>query len=174
MNLTGNWNYPTSVRFGAGRIRELAEACAAAGIKRPLLVTDPGLSRCKMLVDAVALCRSAGLGVAVFDRVQANPVARNVEAGVAVFRAGGHDGVIAFGGGSALDCGKVIAFMAGQTRPMWDFEDIGDWWTRAGPKPASRRSSPCRRPPAPARKSAAPASSPMRRRTPRRSSSTRR
>jgi alcohol dehydrogenase class IV len=131
MNLSGNWNYPTSVRFGPGRIRELADACAAAGIKRPLLVTDPGLSPMTMVIEAVALCRSAGLGVAVFDRVQTNPVARNVEDGVAVFRAGGHDGVIAFGGGSALDCGKVVAFMAGQSRPMWEFEDVGDWWTRA-------------------------------------------
>jgi alcohol dehydrogenase len=133
MNLTGNWNYPTSVRFGPGRVRELADACKAAGIHRPLLVTDPGLSGLKMIADAVALCEEARLGVAVFDRVQANPVARNVEDGLAVYRAGGHDGVIAFGGGSALDAGKVIAFMAGQSRPMWDFEDVGDWWTRADP-----------------------------------------
>ena len=133
MTVTGNWNYPTSVSFGPGRIRELAAACEAAGMKRPLLVTDPGLSKLKMIADAVASCESAGLGVAVFDKVQANPVARNVEDGLAVYRAGNHDGVIAFGGGSALDAGKVIAFMAGQTRPMWDFEDIGDWWTRADP-----------------------------------------
>lgn len=134
MTLTGNWNYPTSVRFGPGRIRELAAACEASGIKRPLLVTDPGLSKLKMIADAVELCESAGLGIAVFDKVQANPVARNVEDGLAVYRAGNHDGVIAFGGGSALDAGKVIAFMAGQTRPMWDFEDVGDWWTRADPE----------------------------------------
>jgi alcohol dehydrogenase class IV len=133
MTLTGNWNYPTSVRFGPGRIKELAAACAASGIRRPLLVTDPGVAGLKMVADALALCESAGLGVAMFDRVQANPVARNVEDGLEAYRAGGHDGVIAFGGGSALDVGKVIAFMAGQTRPMWDFEDIGDWWTRADP-----------------------------------------
>jgi alcohol dehydrogenase len=132
MTLTGNWNYPTSVRFGPGRVKELAAACEASGMKRPLLVTDPGISGMKMVADALALCESAGLGAAMFDRVQANPVARNVEEGLEVYRAGGHDGVIAFGGGSALDVGKVIAFMAGQTRPMWDFEDIGDWWTRAG------------------------------------------
>ncbi len=133
MSLRANWSYPTAIRMGAGRLAELAEACAAAGMKRPLLVTDPGLSGLPMIARAVEICRAAGLGVAVFDKVQANPIDRNVEDGVAAFRAGGHDGVIAFGGGSALDCGKVIAFAAGQTRPLWDFEDIGDWWTRANP-----------------------------------------
>ncbi len=133
MSRRANWSYPTAIRMGAGRLAELAEACAAAGMKRPLLVTDPGLSGLPMIARAVEICRAAGLGVAVFDKVQANPIDRNVEDGVAAFRAGGHDGVIAFGGGSALDCGKVIAFAAGQTRPLWDFEDIGDWWTRANP-----------------------------------------
>ena len=132
-NLRGNWNYPTTVRFGAGRISELADACKAVGITKPLLVTDPGISGSPMVASALAACRAAGLGIALFDKVQANPVAANVSDGLAVFRAGGHDGVIAFGGGSAMDCGKVIAFMMGQTRPMWDFEDIGDWWTRANP-----------------------------------------
>ena len=133
MSLRSTWSYPTALRIGVGRIAELAEACRAAGIARPLLVTDPGLSGLPMIAEAVATCRAAGLGVAVFDGVQANPIDANVEAGVAAFRAGGHDGVIAFGGGSALDCGKVIAFAAGQTRPLWDFEDVGDWWTRADP-----------------------------------------
>lgn len=133
MSLRSTWSYPTALRIGVGRIAELAEACRAAGIARPLLVTDPGLSGLPMIAEAVATCRAAGLGVAVFDGVQANPIDANVEAGVAAFRAGGHDGVIAFGGGSALDCGKVIAFAAGQTRPLWDFEDVGDWWTRANP-----------------------------------------
>ena len=133
MNITGNWNYPTSVRFGPGRIRELAEVAAGAGMKRPLLVTDPGLTGLPMIADALALLREAGLGAEKFDRVQQNPVAANVADGLKALREGGHDGVIAFGGGSALDAGKVIAFMAGQTRPMWDFEDVGDWWTRADP-----------------------------------------
>ncbi|HEV7329007.1 MAG TPA: iron-containing alcohol dehydrogenase [Bosea sp. (in: a-proteobacteria)] len=133
MTLKANWNYPTAVRFGPGRIGELAQACAAAGIERPLLVTDSGLSGLPMIKDAMALLNAAGLTVTLFDRVQANPVAANVEDGLKVFRDSGSDGVIAFGGGSALDCGKVVAFMAGQSRPMWDFEDIGDWWTRADP-----------------------------------------
>jgi len=134
MNLRGNWNYPTSIKFGAGRIAELAEAAKAAGIARPLLVTDPFLAAQPMVAAAKAQLDAAGLPCAVFSDVKPNPVAANVEAGIAVLRAGKHDGVIAFGGGSALDAGKVIAFMAGQTRPMWDFEDIGDWWTRADPK----------------------------------------
>lgn len=133
MTLKANWNYPTAVRFGPGRIAELAQACRAAGIERPLLVTDSGLSGLPMIRDAMAQLAADGLKVTLFDRVQANPVAANVEDGLKVLRDSGSDGVIAFGGGSALDCGKVVAFMAGQSRPMWDFEDIGDWWTRADP-----------------------------------------
>jgi len=133
VTLKGNWNYPTAVRFGPGRIAELAQACRAAGIERPLLVTDSGLSGLPMIRDAMAQLAADGLKVTLFDRVQANPVAANVEDGLKVLRDSGSDGVIAFGGGSALDCGKVVAFMAGQSRPMWDFEDIGDWWTRADP-----------------------------------------
>jgi alcohol dehydrogenase len=133
VTLKANWNYPTAVRFGPGRIAELAQACRAAGIERPLLATDSGLSDLPMIKDAMVQLSADGLKVTLFDRVQANPVAANVEDGLKVFRDSGSDGVIAFGGGSALDCGKVVAFMAGQSRPMWDFEDIGDWWTRADP-----------------------------------------
>ena len=129
-----NWNYPTAVRFGAGRIAELPEALKAAGIARPLLVTDAGLVNLPVTQRVLGLLKDAGVQTGVFADVKPNPIAANVNAGIAALRAGGHDGVIAFGGGSGLDTGKVIAFMAGQTRPMWDFEDIGDWWTRADPK----------------------------------------
>ncbi len=131
MILTANWSYPTAVRFGPGRISELAASCHALGIARPLLVTDSGLSALPMIAQSTEICRAGGVAAVVFDGVQPNPVERNVCDGVSAFRSGGHDGVIAMGGGSALDCGKLIAFMAGQTRPIWDFEDIGDWWTRA-------------------------------------------
>ena len=131
MSLWADWSYPTSIRFGAGRIGELVEACAAAGIARPLFVTDPGLAKSSMVDDALAQLRKAGLGVALFSDLKPNPVAGNIDAGIAAFRDGGHDGVVALGGGSALDVGKLIAFMQAQTRPIWDFEDIGDWWTRA-------------------------------------------
>jgi alcohol dehydrogenase len=134
MNQTSNWNYPTSVRFGAGRIAELADACKANGITRPLFVTDPGLAGLPMTQMVFGSLKAAGLGAALFSEIRSNPVDSNVEAGVRAMRAGLHDGVVAFGGGSALDVGKVIAFMSGQTRPMWDFEDVGDWWTRADPK----------------------------------------
>ena len=130
MELNGNWNYPTAIRFGAGRIRELPDACREWGIARPLLVTDPGLAALPMIAAAVARCRDAGLCCEVFSEVQGNPVVANVDAGVAAFRAGGHDGVVAFGGGSALDVGKAVALMVGQTRPIWDFEDREDWYTR--------------------------------------------
>ena len=131
MKLEGNWSYPTAIRFGAGRIRELAEACKAAGISKPLLVTDRGLAGMDITKNALDILEAAGLGRAMFSEVDPNPNDKNLEAGVKVFRDGGHDGVVAFGGGSGLDLGKLIAFMAGQTRPVWDFEDIGDWWTRA-------------------------------------------
>ena len=130
MELVGNWNYPTAIRFGAGRISELPDACRVLGMERPLLVTDPGLAGLPMIASAMADCRSAGLGCDLFADVQGNPVAANVTAGVDAFRAGGHDGVIAFGGGSALDVGKAVALMVGQTRPIWDFEDREDWFTR--------------------------------------------
>lgn len=133
MSTTANWSYPTSIRFGAGRISELGEACKSAGMKKPLFVTDPGIAPLPITKTACDVLDSAGLGVAVFSDVQPNPTAANVEAGLKVMRDGDHDGVVAFGGGSALDAGKVIAFMKGQTRPMWDFEDIGDWWSRADP-----------------------------------------
>jgi alcohol dehydrogenase class IV len=127
--LKANWNYPTRVWAGPGRIAELPAACADLGIKRPLLVTDMGLKDSAMIRAALASLPA----VRLFADVRGNPVAANVEAGLAAYRAGAHDGVVAFGGGSALDAGKVIAFMSGQTRPLWDFEDVGDWWTRADP-----------------------------------------
>ena len=129
--LTGNWNYPTAVRIGAGRISELAEACRTLGMARPLLVTDPGLKALPMVIDALAANDAAGLSTGLFYEVKPNPLGSNVNAGVQAFKNGNHDGVIAFGGGSAMDVGKLIAFMAGQTRSLWDFEDIGDYWTRA-------------------------------------------
>lgn len=131
MSLKANWSYPTAIRFGAGRISELPECCAAAGIKRPLLVTDRGLAGLPITRATLDLLEAAGLGRALFAEVDPNPTERNMEAGIRVYRDGGHDGVVAFGGGSGLDLGKLIAFMAGQTRPVWDFEDIGDYWTRA-------------------------------------------
>jgi alcohol dehydrogenase class IV len=131
MQLRADWNYPTAVRFGAGRIAELADAARTAGILRPLFVTDPNLARLPMVADALASLHAAGLAATLFSDVRPNPVDSNIAAGVAAFRAGGHDGVVAFGGGSALDAGKLVAFMTAQSRPLWDFEDVGDWWTRA-------------------------------------------
>ncbi|MTH99828.1 iron-containing alcohol dehydrogenase [Roseibium sp. RKSG952] len=129
-----NWSYPTSVRFGVGRIKELPEVVKASAMKNPLLVTDPGLAALPMVSDAIDSLKASGLEAAVFSDVKPNPVDSNITAGVTAYKAGNHDGVIAFGGGSGLDAGKLIAFMSGQTRPIWDFEDIGDWWTRADPE----------------------------------------
>jgi alcohol dehydrogenase class IV len=131
--LRGNWNYPTSVRFGVGRIAELPDACKQLGFERPLLVTDPGLAKLAMIQDAIARNKEAGLPTGLFSDIKSNPVAKNVEDGLKAFREGGYDGIIAFGGGSGLDAAKTIAFMAGQKRPMWDFEDIGDNWMLADP-----------------------------------------
>ena len=131
MSLTANWSYPTAIRFGAGRISEIADACATAGISKPLLITDRGLADMEITTKTLDLLEAAGLGRAMFADVDPNPNEKNAEAGVRAFKDGGHDGVVAFGGGSGLDLGKLVAFLAGQTRPLWDFEDIGDWWTRA-------------------------------------------
>lgn len=133
MSLTGNWSYPTAIRFGAGRISEVADACKAAGVTKPLLVTDRGLAGMDITTKTLDLLDAGGLGRALFADVDPNPNDKNVEAGLKVYRDGGFDGVVAFGGGSGLDLAKTLAFMAGQTRPLWDFEDIGDWWTRADP-----------------------------------------
>ncbi|MEI4480008.1 MULTISPECIES: iron-containing alcohol dehydrogenase [unclassified Phyllobacterium] len=129
--LISKWNYPTTVRFGAGRIKELPEVLEATGIKNPLFVTDPGLAKLPVVASTLKILDDAKIPYGVFSDVKPNPVDSNLTAGIAVFKQGKHDGVIAFGGGSALDLGKLIAFQAGQTRPIWDFEDIGDWWTRA-------------------------------------------
>lgn len=131
MSITANWSYPTAIRFGAGRISEIADACAAAGIKKPLLVTDRGLANMDITTRTLDLLEAGGLGRAMFSDVDPNPNEKNAADGVKAYNDGGHDGVVAFGGGSGLDLGKLVAFLAGQTRPLWDFEDIGDWWTRA-------------------------------------------
>lgn len=131
MTINATWSYPTNIRFGAGRIAEIGEACQAAGIARPLLVTDRGLAGLPITAQTLDLLEAAGLGRALFAEVDPNPNDENLAAGIEAFKSGGHDGVVAFGGGSGLDLGKMIAFMAGQTRPVWDFEDVGDWWTRA-------------------------------------------
>lgn len=134
-DLTGNWNYPTNIRFGAGRISELAAICQQStlknpAMKKPLLVTDKGLANHAMTVDILAQLRDAGLQTDLFAEVKPNPTGNNVVAGAEYYHWGNHDGVIALGGGSALDAGKAIALMVGQQRPLWDFEDVGDNWQR--------------------------------------------
>ncbi|MDW4550980.1 iron-containing alcohol dehydrogenase [Defluviimonas sp. D31] len=130
---TANWSYPTAVKFGPGRIKELADHCKAVGMKKPLLVTDKALASLPITGQALDILDAAGLGRAVFSEVDPNPNEANMEAGLKVYRAGGHDGVVCFGGGSALDLGKMIALMVDQKISVWELEDIGDWWTRANP-----------------------------------------
>lgn len=126
----GNWNYPTAVRFGVGRRQELPELCRQLNMHQPLLVTDTGLVKQKFLAEILQLNQAAGVPTAVFSEVKSNPTGANVEAGIKAYHAGRHDGIIALGGGSALDAGKAIALMIGQKRPLWDFEDVGDNWRR--------------------------------------------
>ena len=126
-----NFNYPTAIKFGAGRIRELAEHCRANGIARPLFVTDPGLAAMPMVRAVVEDVKRAGLGIGVFSDVRPNPVETNVIEGVKAYKAGNHDGVVAFGGGSGLDVGKMVALMHGQHLSVFELEDVDDWWTRA-------------------------------------------
>jgi len=131
MNLTADWSYPTAIRFGAGRISELADACKSVGMENPLFVTDRGLADLPITQNALDILEKAGLGRSVFSEVDSNPTEANLDAGLKAFWDGDHDGVVAFGGGSGLDLGKLVAFMSGQILPVWDFEDVDDWWKRA-------------------------------------------
>ena len=124
--LVGNWNYPTSIIAGAGAVAQLGDCCQELGMARPLLVTDPALAALPLVPQALETCRNAGLDVGLFSNIKGNPSGQNVLDGVVAFRDGGHDGIIAFGGGSAIDAAKAIALMVGQRRPLWDFADLDD------------------------------------------------
>lgn len=128
---SADWSYPTAIRFGPGRCRELPDTCRECGIKNPLLVTDAVLAKLPLMCTLRDNLRAAGLSVGFFDAVHANPDDRDLAAGIDAFKTGAHDGVIAIGGGSSLDIGKLIALMADQTISVWDLEDIGDHWRRA-------------------------------------------
>ena len=123
-----NWNYPTPIWFGINRVKEVQIACDNLNIKNPLIVTDPGILKTSIISK---VNQELSNETNVYSDVQGNPTGKNVTNGVDIFTKGNHDGVIAVGGGSGMDVGKGIAFMAGQSRPIWDFEDIGDYWTRA-------------------------------------------
>ena len=123
-----NWNYPTTILFGLNRVKEIQNACNDLQIKKPLIVTDPGIQKTDIIDKITSYLTSKAR---IYSEVQSNPTGQNVMNGVQIFNDGKHDGVIAVGGGSGMDVGKGIAFMCGQTRSLWDFEDIGDNWTRA-------------------------------------------
>ena len=126
-----NWNYPTTMWVGQNRIKDLGNACKNLNIKKPLLVTDQGLARSEIILSAVNDLNDEGISVQLYSNVVGNPTGTNVNEGVDHYKKNNCDGVIAFGGGSGLDVGKAIAFMSGQNLPLWDFEDVGDNWTRA-------------------------------------------
>ena len=126
-----DWNYPTRIWFGNGRISDLPGACTLLAMHNPLLVTDEGLAGLDIVQHTLKLLGEAGIDCRLYCDVQGNPTGSNVDNGVTAYREGNHHGVIAFGGGSALDAGKAIALLSGQQRPLWDFEDVGDNWKRA-------------------------------------------
>ena len=126
-----NWNYPTTIWFGENRYKDIQEACSSINIQNPLIVTDPGLLNTDLIEK---LNKSLKSQTNIYSDVQGNPTGSNVTNGVKVLLEGKHDGVIAIGGGSAMDVGKGIAFLAHQTKPLWDFEDIGDLWMKADSK----------------------------------------
>lgn len=133
-DLVANWNYPTSIIFGAGKISLLADVCKGLNVNRPLLVTDEGLATLPFIKDILQSNENAGFKIAVYSGVKPNPTKANIDEGVEAYKKGKHDGVIAIGGGSALDAGKAIALMVGQNDSLWDFEDVGDNWTRVNPE----------------------------------------
>jgi alcohol dehydrogenase class IV len=126
-----NWNYPTTMWVGENRINDIAEACKTLNIKKPLLVTDKGLSNSEIVKNTILVLKDDNVQVELFSDVIGNPTGTNVNDGVKSYKDNQCDGVIAFGGGSGLDVGKAIAFISGQTLPIWDFEDVGDNWTKA-------------------------------------------
>ena len=129
-----NWNYPTSVWVGENRIKDLFQACKNLKISSPLFVTDKDLINLDMIKNIILELKKNFNTLAIFSNFSGNPIGENVEEEVLEFKKNKCDGVIAFGGGSGLDVGKAIAFMSGQSRPIWDFEDIGDYWKRADEK----------------------------------------
>ena len=129
--MNANWNYPTTMRVGPGRLSELPDVCQETGMTAPLLVTDPGLATLPMVENAIISCREAGLRCELFSNIKPNPTGQNVEDGVQAYVEGQHDGVIAFGGGSGIDAAKAVALMAHQSVSIWELEDVGDNWTRA-------------------------------------------
>ena len=126
-----NWNYPTIMWVGKDRVNDLGKACKQLNIKKPLLVTDGGLAKTKMVLNILEQLKIEGFKINIFSNVVGNPTGSNVNEGVKVYRNNKNDGVIAFGGGSGLDVGKAIAFMSGQNLPIWEFEDVGDNWAKA-------------------------------------------
>jgi len=126
-----NWNYPTTMWVGENRINDIAEACKTLNIKKPLLVTDKGLSNSEIVKNTILVLKDNNVQVELFSDVVGNPTGTNVNDGVKSYKDNQCDGVIAFGGGSGLDVGKAIAFMSGQNLPIWDFEDVGDNWIKA-------------------------------------------
>ena len=132
--MKSNWNYPTTMWVGENRVKDLGVACKTLDINKPLLVTDLSLAKSNMVIDVLEKLKEEGFLVAIYSNVVGNPTGNNVTEGVNYYNKNNCDGVIAFGGGSGLDVGKAIAFMSGQTLPIWDFEDVGDNWTKANPK----------------------------------------
>jgi alcohol dehydrogenase class IV len=132
-----NWNYPTTVWVGENRVNDLSEACKNLNIKKPLFVTDKDLINLPFVKDIISLNSKKFDEFTIFSNFSGNPYGENVDDGVNIFNKKKCDGVIAFGGGSALDVGKAVAFMSGQDRPIWDFEDIGEYWKRANEKKIS-------------------------------------
>jgi len=126
-----NWNYPTTMWVGENRINDIALACKNLDINKPLLVTDNGLAQSDIVKNTLSILKENGITAALYSNVVGNPTGTNVTEGADYYNKNNCDGVIAFGGGSGLDVGKAIAFMSGQTLPIWDFEDVGDNWTKA-------------------------------------------
>ena len=126
-----NWNYPTTMWVGENRINDISLACKSLKINKPLLVTDKGLAQSDIVKNALSILKDGGISAALYSNVIGNPTGTNVNEGVSSFKKNNCDGVIAFGGGSGLDVGKAVAFMSGQTLSIWDFEDVGDNWTKA-------------------------------------------
>jgi alcohol dehydrogenase class IV len=117
-----DWDFPVPIRYGPGRLRQIGTLCAANGCRNPLIVTDRATGRLPFVDALRGFLAAGGLGHGSFADVSPNPADVEVMAGKRAFRTGGHDSVIALGGGSGMDAGKAISLVLNTDRDLWDFD----------------------------------------------------
>ena len=117
-----DWSFPVPIAYGPGRLVEIGVQCAGLGIRAPLVVTDSGSAGLPFVSGLMSILAAAGMKAGLFSDISPNPRDTEIAAGRDAFLSGGHDAVIAIGGGSAMDGGKAICLTARNEIDLWDFE----------------------------------------------------